>query len=312
MSDEAIRMTNDDATSCKRSAVDRGYWTDPYIKMFHRSSERKAPDINRGYWARVAAIQHLLKQFLLKMNCQCQVVNLGAGFDTTFWNLCDQQLAVHRFIELDFKDVLMRKCHTIKTRKELFSKIQSEDREAVFDKTDVHSQRYHAAACDLRQIEEVEKVLLQCECDFSLPTIFISECVLVYMPFAQSNNLTNWIANKFSTAFFVNYEMVNIRDKFGDIMLENMRSRGCSLAGIDHCASIETQTQRFLRTGWQHASAIDMNTVYSRLPQADVQRIERLEFLDETEMLRQLFDHYCLCWASKDDTKKHELTTIML
>jgi [phosphatase 2A protein]-leucine-carboxy methyltransferase len=29
-------------------------------------------------------------------------------------------------------------------------------------------------------------------------------------------------------------------------------------------------------------------------------RIERLEFLDEKELLTQLFQHYCLSWAHKD------------
>lgn len=64
MSDEAVRATNDDATSCKKSAVDRGYWPDPYIKLFYRSNERKAPEINRGYFARVASVHNLLVQFL--------------------------------------------------------------------------------------------------------------------------------------------------------------------------------------------------------------------------------------------------------
>lgn len=29
-------------------------------------------------------------------------------------------------------------------------------------------------------------------------------------------------------------------------------------------------------------------------------RIERLEFLDEKELLQQLLQHYCICWAVKD------------
>ena len=29
-------------------------------------------------------------------------------------------------------------------------------------------------------------------------------------------------------------------------------------------------------------------------------RIEKLEFLDERELLDQLFQHYCVCWAYKD------------
>lgn len=29
-------------------------------------------------------------------------------------------------------------------------------------------------------------------------------------------------------------------------------------------------------------------------------RIERLEFLDEKELLQQLLQHYSICWATKD------------
>ena len=62
--DEGVKATNDDATLCKRSAVHRGYWQDPYIQYFIRSGERKAPEINRGYFARVKGMQTLLVQFL--------------------------------------------------------------------------------------------------------------------------------------------------------------------------------------------------------------------------------------------------------
>ena len=76
--DLAVQATNDDATSCKRCvhhlkacmqnakmikksvvlkrlqtlfgryAVDRGYWSDEFIKHFYRSSERRSPEISRG------------------------------------------------------------------------------------------------------------------------------------------------------------------------------------------------------------------------------------------------------------------------
>lgn len=52
-SEEPVMMTNDDATSCKRAAVDRGYWSDPYVQHFIKSGDRKPPEINRGYFARV-------------------------------------------------------------------------------------------------------------------------------------------------------------------------------------------------------------------------------------------------------------------
>lgn len=40
-----------------------------------------------GYYARVHGMNHLLDAFLRKTECNCQVVNLGAGLDTTFWRL---------------------------------------------------------------------------------------------------------------------------------------------------------------------------------------------------------------------------------
>lgn len=33
-------------------------------------------------------------------------------------------------------------------------------------------------------------------------------------------------------------------DRFGDVMLNNLRSRGCSLAGVDACISLDTQIDR--------------------------------------------------------------------
>ena len=63
-SDDAIRATNDDAASCKKFAVQQGYWSDPYIQYFVRSADRKAPEISRGYFARVTGVKTLLKRFI--------------------------------------------------------------------------------------------------------------------------------------------------------------------------------------------------------------------------------------------------------
>lgn len=62
--DEAVIATNDDASSCKRCAVAMGYWRDRYISYFVRSTDRKAPEINRGYFARCVAIKLLVDKFV--------------------------------------------------------------------------------------------------------------------------------------------------------------------------------------------------------------------------------------------------------
>lgn len=39
-----------------------------------------------------------------------------------------------------------------------------------------------------------------------------------------------------------------------------------------HKCCVCLQKERFLKTGWEHADALDMMTVYSLLPQHDVAR----------------------------------------
>jgi hypothetical protein len=34
-------------------------------------------------------------------------------------------------------------------------------------------------------------------------------------------------------------------DRFGDIMIENLKSRDCFLAGVDACQTLETQRHRY-------------------------------------------------------------------
>lgn len=62
--DEAVQATNDDASECKRCAVQMGYWEDRYIQHLVRGRERKAPEINRGYFARVKGVNMLLNKFM--------------------------------------------------------------------------------------------------------------------------------------------------------------------------------------------------------------------------------------------------------
>lgn len=84
--DEAVRSTNDDASTCKRFAVQmvtylytchdgkrlrpinvfkmQGYWSDPYLPLLVRGAERKTPEINRGYFARVTGITTLIHKFI--------------------------------------------------------------------------------------------------------------------------------------------------------------------------------------------------------------------------------------------------------
>jgi [phosphatase 2A protein]-leucine-carboxy methyltransferase len=97
---------------------------------------------------------------------------------------------------------------------------------------------------DLRSVDEVANKLKQSDVDFKTPTIFIAECVLVYIETLNCNNLLKWLSTNFSSAAFINYEQVNMNDRFGEVMLSNLRARGCNLAGVESCTSLETQISR--------------------------------------------------------------------
>lgn len=171
------------------------------------------------------------------------------------------------------------------------------DGEVRLSSTDLHSENYHIVGVDLRNIDELSSKLQQSEVDFSVPTIFLAECVLVYIEPQNSSNLLSWIASNFKSVVFINYEQVNMNDRFGEVMLQNLRSRGCSLAGVDACLTLDTQVARFLSANWTGARAWDMVKVYNSIPGAERQRIEKLEMLDEGELLVQLFQHYCIAIA---------------
>lgn len=298
---EGVQATNDNASECKRCAVQLGYWEDRYISLFVRAGEKKTPEINRGYYARTKGVEMFIDKFLKKSGSERQIVNLGSGFDTLYWRLKDSNKNVTNFVEMDFPSVTARKCYLIKRNKVLLDKIHVEDGEVRLSATDLHAGNYHIVGVDLRNLHEVEVKLNESEVKFNMPTLFLAECVLVYIDAPQVEQLLSWISKKFDSALFVNYEQVNMGDKFGDVMLQNLRARGCPLAGVGACQSLNTQRERFLRTGWNGSLSWDMVEVYAALPANDRQRIERIEFLDEQELLVQLFQHYCICIAWKGE-----------
>lgn len=281
-----------------RYAVDKGYWSDEFIQFFCRSSiERKSPEISRGYYARVKSVRSLVEQFVAVTGGHCQLVSLGAGFDTLFWQLLAVSLLPRVFCEVDFSTVTSKKCQAIKTKKPL---LEALGEQVVVSQSELHSASYHLLSGDLRDMHALGRRLLEAGIDTSVPTMFLAECVLVYLEPDKSREVIRWAGNTFSSAFFINYEPINPHDRFGKVMQANLSSRKCSLLGIDACPDLESQKKRYLDNGWSDAWALDMQEVYTSLPQEDVRRMERLEFLDEIELLTQLLQHYCLSCAFND------------
>lgn len=63
-SDQVIQGTNDDATASKLHAVNRGYWSDSFIRYFCFSKVSKSPEISRGYFVRTQAFKAITMSFI--------------------------------------------------------------------------------------------------------------------------------------------------------------------------------------------------------------------------------------------------------
>ncbi|XP_013924407.1 PREDICTED: leucine carboxyl methyltransferase 1 isoform X3 [Thamnophis sirtalis] len=273
--DEAVRSTCDVASHCKRYAVSVGYWKDPYIEYFvSHPKERKAPEISRGYYARVQGVGRLLKAFLEKTKCNCQIINLGAGMDTLFWKLKDENLLPLKYFDVDFPSIVSRKIHYIKSKPPLSKPIMESHlgETVLIDAHSLDTSRYAIVGGDLRDLPKLEEQLKKCNMDPNLPTLLMTECVLIYMTMEHSIDLIKWVATTFRSAMFINYEQVNMLDRFGQIMIENLQSKQCELVGADACRSLETQKERFLQNGWETVNGLDMLKVYQSLPPDEIKR----------------------------------------
>lgn len=299
----AVQATNDDATASKLSCVTKGYISDDFVHLFVRRSVKRAPIINRGYYARWATMRKLLLQFLESDFPQKkQILSLGAGFDTTFFQLVGEGRAPYKYVEVDFVEVTKKKTSLVASKEVLLSKLGSEQVEIDPGKGEIVSEHYSLLPCDLRNLKDMDAAFAKAGLDAKLPTLIFAECVLIYLDPAVSRHVVKWCADKFDSAALIIYEQILPDDAFGQQMLRNLESRGCPLLGLHDTPTLESKERRFTDLGWQRALAMDMDAIYhQQLDPVDRSRIERLEIFDEFEEWNIMQAHYCVSYGIKDN-----------
>ncbi|KAL7060837.1 hypothetical protein AAHC03_09263 [Spirometra sp. Aus1] len=267
------------------------------------------PEISRGYFVRVQTFEAMTRRFIQDFNGDCQVVNLGAGSDTLYFRLKSAGVHPKAFVEVDLPGNVKKKIVTLRRCRQLWSELFPDapprsGLEGVTPESNrsLNAASYHLLSHDLRLppsslIEQLCTSEAGPKLSPELPTLFLAECVLVYIPTVSSEALIRSLASHFIKAAFINYEQVNMNDKFGEIMVRSFRDRSCELPGLSACGSLDDQKKRFLSAGWSEVHSWTINEIYNALPSETTARIERLELLDDREITSQLFDHYCILLA---------------
>ncbi|KAI8868483.1 leucine carboxyl methyltransferase [Ramicandelaber brevisporus] len=326
-SDSILSSTNDDAAVSRLSAVNAGYLTDPFARLFVQRAKRRSPLINRGTYCRINAIHRLVRTFLDSVQDQCQIVSLGAGSDTLYFRLKadershqqqqqQQQQQQHRsdfkMFEVDLLNVVAAKKRIIE-QNALMNDLVGENKAPASpsDQIQLNTASYSLISGDLRQFEQsVAPSLTSCGFDAQRPTMVIAECVLVYLQPESSNAVINWFGQAFNSATnscsaFAVYDPMHLGDRFGDVMERNLTEVGILMPGFRAFSNKAAQRERFINSSWSSTaganasvSTLDVSEYHQRcISNSEMGRLARLEMLDELEEYSMLVSHYCLTWA---------------
>ncbi|KAM9996031.1 hypothetical protein ACTFIY_002223 [Dictyostelium cf. discoideum] len=312
---ESIIGTNDDAASCKLSAVNVGYYSDPFVKYFVKHPIRRQPLINRGFFSRVECIEQLVSQFFTQYKDinKKQIISLGCGFDTYYFRLMNNKDIKKDFIyfEVDYDQVISNKIKIIQNHKELQTMIDqewdskydtNEKLASMVNHQKVSSKSYRLGSIDLTNLETF-KIFDELEIDYNVPTLFLSECVLVYIPTKCGNDVIQWASNKFSESCFITYEQIKPNDEFGRMMIKNIEMKGCPLLSIESFPEIDDQRKRYNNLGWNKTEILDMRHVYSDFINKNrIKETEKLEIFDEFEEWDLIQGHYVYVFAMKSNS----------
>ncbi|WBW70899.1 leucine carboxyl methyltransferase, involved in regulation of PPA2 [Schizosaccharomyces osmophilus] len=291
-----VLETDLDALKCRMSATKMGYIDDPYIQYFlPKRSIHKPPIINRGTYVRTWSIDHVLINFLNKIEGKKQIISLGAGTDTrAFRFLAKLPKESIKFIELDLYPNCVRKVQSIAKHEALHAKLGDYTLDAT--KGILLSDSLDILPFDIRRIPEAG---LPDRADRSLPTIVLSECCLCYLEPNEANSICQWFQERFSCIGILVYEPIQGMDSFGKMMKSNLASRGIYLKTLESYNTIEDQETRFTDNGFQHTTALDFAALEREwIPEIEKQRIAKIEMLDELEEWYLLAKHYCLVFTT--------------
>ncbi len=136
----------------------------------------------------------------------------------------------------------------------------------------------------------------------TLPTLFIMECVSMYIPITESKTLLQALSVSSDTVYIACYEpILGLGDPFGRVMERNLVKMG--VASPDCCLlktrTLKDQLEKLVESGgFRRAVGCNMWNAYETIvTAAQRNRANQSEFMDEFEELILIMQHYCFVVA---------------
>ena len=292
---EGVQSTSNDALKTKISCVISNYYKDPFILYMEPGSNHKKflPLINRGTYCRVFAINTKLHELInnfrkIEKDSKINIIILGSGFDTTYFNLMSEGYSNIEVYEFDYKEIIDKKLKYISKAKPLVEIINK------------NKNNYHLINCDITNKKLFSESLNNIKIGENDLTVVICECLLVYIEENVTLEMLSCLTNIFDNLYILEYDLIGPDDPFGKEMVDNLKTRDIHLKGFNEVKNINDQENRLKKANFEDINIVDMYHIYFKvLPLEDRKRIERLELMDEFEELNLLQKHACFGFASK-------------
>ncbi|OQV19208.1 tRNA wybutosine-synthesizing protein 4 [Hypsibius exemplaris] len=325
--DKQIQKTNDFSSVSKYSMCAAGYVDDRFLQHFVAKKVKRAPTINRGYYARMKAIDTVVLDFLNNAN-EClaasdeagssrasfaplNIIVLGAGYDTLFFRLHDQHSELlerftARYVEIDYLDVCINKSLMIQDQAEmkefLYPPVTIDSVDHDGHTVVLESQNYALVGFDMRKTTCFASIFKQLRLDCSAPTLILAEVVLPYIDDSYVTEIFRTMAQLFENALFINYEQVEPTDPYGRFMMQHFERQKTPLLNTHRYPTVNSHLERFLSTGWKATACLSVSEFWSYfLPEEEKLRINALEPFDEHEEFVENLRHYVLALAATGD-----------
>lgn len=192
--DEAIIGTNDYSIVSKRSVEKLYLQNEPeFFRPFIEKPKRRAPLINRGYWLRMQAIEHVVKTFLHEpLSKNKIIVNLGCGYEPLpfrmLWRYKKQCQNV-KFIDIDFFQLIQQKVSKIRRHTMYTDLLEDFNADSILSGPILMDfDRYSAIGCDLGDAAAMRDMFRRLQLQ-DHAVLFLAEVSMVYMEPVEATTL---------------------------------------------------------------------------------------------------------------------------